>query len=622
MSQILYDALYYLSRKWLEGQEAIQVPRATDEEIPTEGDEQFKTYLNSRMNLDEVCSVPGRGAPEPLSASDLRILRNIVLGIVKFLSQDNTLEKVQTVWKNLQPSHPGTRQIGVPSPIVMSALRLGEQSLIVRQPSSLRANAYEYRWRYWPSGMNRDLTELSEAVIGRLMSEAKVSAQFIASVEVNLWKVFRRVADPVSPDGVVFTLLSDHYWVLKTSPAWPQVRNAMANVRSLEEGGGNRGALPDDCRTLSGFVQALSESAEVIRIVLANASFLAGIGSNQQLPDALRQGLGTLSAGLRFFERGPGDVQIVVQEFQDAVESHLPSTFVGKLSEPAAGGELQSDAFIEYLRSARDAGVGVGDHLKWDDIVGSAWGELRLRLLDHARAKPERRAELREILCAMRRVGPGAHVGLNLGAMTLSHWSTAFLAAIDLEAAKAGEPNPVPVWIGAFCLKQLGVDGLNSAGQTLLHSMLTETEIAKREKEPLVDLTIATEALWRSGASPGDAVGIVIRKGRYSVTNDWKRSSELGLLFILTSSQVEGFVTKHLPLLCRASVEKPRLFWEQPPDSPAEQQRLRARFDGMKGHEATSVMLYPSVSPNNDRPSVVAFTGPDDLLIKSPVTVE
>jgi hypothetical protein len=68
--------------------------------------------------------------------------------------------------------------------------------------------------------------------------------------------------------------------------------------------------------------------------------------------------------------------------------------------------------------------------LRWEVVAAEAWEEVLLRLTDLTRSQVERPAEMNEIPCAVRWVGPLALLGLEPKELTVGGWSNAFLQSV------------------------------------------------------------------------------------------------------------------------------------------------------------------------------------------------
>jgi hypothetical protein len=608
MMQTLIDALYFLSRHWLDGEERIDLAWSVRE--------QFAGLLCRRMNLDEVrIGSPGsNGSGKELAAlgpDDVRLLLQVVQDVAKFLSETNTLENVKTAWANIQSQRAGV-PIATPGQSVLDALLLGADSLLIKDSHAMQA----YRWRYWPSGAPRVPGDEPQD-LEVMKTQARKAADFIHRAEANLWTAFTPQNDTSEPNGAVFELLADTARILPTSPAWSRVKAAIANLDLIEKDQGNVSTFDADCRVLGDFAGMLRSHAAMLHHVLRVAAFLVGLGSAQAVHDRLRTGLYILSMGLRFAAIDSKDIGNAVAEFKDALDESLNINAHPQRADPPATVDIESHVFRTTVAEAWDDARQLSSRIDVAALVTKAWDAIYERLLEFALAKTERAAEPDEMLCAACGVGPSQPLALDIGAITLSEWTSALFASVGL---RHEDPrNFVPLWVAPFCLRSLGYSP-ELAGSQVLPDFLSQ--VAARRNEGEAERARAYKLLEQDLFRHDEPTGayrcaLVLRRTRNSFMSAWRQRPTRGFILLLQASQV-GDVRQLTPLLGNISAaQRPALVGaEQPPDVTAEETRLLKELSALDVPK-TEVWIYAKAGGTTREPSIIGPKNADEILASS-----
>ena len=262
MQQTLIDALYWLSRSWLEG-----IP---DVDTSEGGRVQIIEKLVKRMALEEVSgkiklavhgAKPGDGEVEPLTEDDQDILLSLIDSMIAFLGPDNTQEQVRERW-NETMTRMKWKADAIPLPAVMEALLLGQESLLLPAIENHIEVRDKYKWRYFRSGLPREVKRNLAPGIEQVPPEVWPAMDLIDLIGANLQDLFKIFGCPDSTD--VFGLLGDGWRVIPTTPAWPQVKVSIANLRALRQGAGNKASVTQDCRNVLDFHRLLVACDELI----------------------------------------------------------------------------------------------------------------------------------------------------------------------------------------------------------------------------------------------------------------------------------------------------------------------------------------------------------------------
>jgi hypothetical protein len=249
--------------------------------------------------------VPGSSKVEPFNDDDRDTLCGVLDDMARFLGPANIEEKVRARWNaivtrlNLGPD-------AVPGPEVISALLLGEDSLLVRASGNGRRGAKksanggkiegQFEWRYRGSGLLRDERAAQLSDTRALRAQAKESVAFITLVESRLRSVLAEADENIQ----VFSILSEGCRVLSTTPAWSQVRAAIENLEALEQGAGNPASIENDCRIVRDFEQVLRDGSSTVMDVILAAAFLSGVSKVGPRPLTVRDAVSMLATGLGF----------------------------------------------------------------------------------------------------------------------------------------------------------------------------------------------------------------------------------------------------------------------------------------------------------------------------------
>lgn len=316
MQQTLFDALYYLSRSWLRGDERVDLSNAGRKRILKElaarmnlreagGEEGAQQPQPASATATQAPSEPGSSKAEPLNDDDRDTLCGVLDDMAQFLGPANTEDKVRARWNaivtrlNLGPD-------AEPVPEVMSALLLGDDSLLVRASGNGRRGAKRsanggkveglHEWRYRGSGLLRDerAAQLSDTRV--LRAQAKESVRYITLVEKRL----RSMLANADEDIQVFSILSEGCRVLSTTPAWSQVRASIENLAALEQGAGNPASIENDCRIVKDFEQVLRDGSSTVMDVILSGAFLSGVSKVGPQPLTVREAVSMLAMGLGF----------------------------------------------------------------------------------------------------------------------------------------------------------------------------------------------------------------------------------------------------------------------------------------------------------------------------------
>lgn len=607
MMQTLFDALYYVSRLWLAG-----VPHV---DLGLEGRAQFADYLTGRMNLDEL-SVPGQQpAAMParvVSSDDLAVLNTVVNGIVTFLSESNDSAKAKTAWERLAPD--AAAAAALPLPSVMSALLLNGRSLLLSDPGKPKM-----RWRYWPSGIDRQPgeTQAPDASIFDIadLEPAIMSIEKIGAIEKALWPAFKQPGDPDELHGQVFELLQDRARVLPTSPAWARVRDAMANLRSVWADRGGRALLADDVSAVTDFESLLRTHEDAVVRILAAARGYSGVRSDAASGAGTVQALLTLSDALGFAYTDTAGAASAVAAWQADVARIYDIDGPWLLPDQAGPFKLDDPGLPRLLDKALAEGRRVGKQLKWEKVTRDAWDATRRRLTAFAAGGSEPPPDGAEILCAIAAMGPARWIGTPLGNMRLHQWTSLFMRAALPTTGAVALHDEAPTWLAVFALRQLGASALAHDQIDLLLSWLEQSKGASAF-DPVEAARILKQRGPLSTVAEGSArVAMCIAPGGYPAWNWWSIPPKQGLAFFFDKEQLEALPAGALKSLL-AVLPKPMLVAVD--TSYSDKKSAMKLVSGRFGDDNEILWVYSGRKKGMLEPNVIDPSGPDELLDHAP----
>ena len=621
MQQTLFDALYYLSRSWLRGDERVDLTKAGRKRILEE--------LAARMNLREAGgekrarqpqsgsavaartpSEPDGSEIEPLNDDDRDTLCGVLDDMAQFLGPANTEANARARW-NAIVTRLKLGPDALPVPEVMSALLLSGDSLLVRAAGKARTGARKrtqsgnveglYEWRYRGSGLLRD-ERAAQLVDTRVIREqAKQSVAFIKLVEDSLMSA---LAEADADDIQVFSVLSEGCRVLSTTPAWSQVRAAIENLGALEGGAGNPASIENDCRIVRDFEQVLRDGSSTLLDVIFAAALLSGVssaGPQPRRPLTVRDAVSMLSTGLGF-------ARLDLARTRDSAATFWASLRKAHGAEAGKTIELTDQSFgvlvAEWIEKGRSWPV------KWSEQEVAAWRSVESRLESHEAGKGQLHASVEEILCAARLTGPSPIPGLDLERVPLSDWSQLLLDRMSTRQLH------VAPWLLAFALRRLGAHILpQSATKQLLAAM----EVAAPGVEQRFrSLARASQRRELAGAQ----LAIVVRASQNSLTNDWALLPTLGMVLVVEAKDLQDPAEPSnatnasvIQRVLQGLQETPVLLaWEEPPDSDDEQSEVLKRFAKHYKERVRPIYLYANETLPMKSPAVVDPRGPDALF--------
>jgi hypothetical protein len=211
--QVAYDAMYYIPRRWLQGEETVDL-----NETP------FELYLAGRIKEDVDNSPPGTESNGHSTVLDVKSRLLLLNGARRLAALLADPDRFRTEFHQYQSELRTRNRPEVDSALWNALLdnptEMKNRQLLEPEPQNV------YRWRFSPSG--RSLVPL----------EAILDASLLRQKGLEHAKLIRVVADAISEvsEGKLdLTLLSAELHVIPTSPAWSEVSAALDRIAGFKE---------------------------------------------------------------------------------------------------------------------------------------------------------------------------------------------------------------------------------------------------------------------------------------------------------------------------------------------------------------------------------------------------
>ena len=607
-SQILIDALYFLSRSWAYGnRDFVWDERPVD----------FVRYLVERMNLDRqsraevLADIAGGSCDGVLLPDDLKLLRGIVGDMLSFLTQKTDEGEVRQRWADLLQGD--WSWLTTPTLAVVQAMLLGDKSLLVAIEEAGKPLRYE--WRYRPSGVLRDLPVVAAVgpalgPIGRLgkqladeLDSALQDVGRVQSMERVLIGLLQ-TGKQVPPNEQVFELLAERLRILPTSPAWQPVRLAIANLEHARNDPGRGFNFAEHARAVHSFVEMLEANAAALASALTMAGYLAGTGhaTLKEQSDGLRHCAQLLSSGLRFDRLDGSGIVRVVDELNRQLEA-TPGV------RTKAGAASAADADLGTLALAVSAAFLAGNaqmmQVTRQEKVDDAWEAAKARIERMSQGQEPGPVSADELLSAVMKAGPYRLLGLDFEAASLANWTTAVMLAAGITEGAISRSNEVPAWVIGHALNQLGSIWLDPGQLALFVGALLPAR-GLAGTEPLSLLAAAAGSSGDAGFRGGWA--LCVAGSSSSPMQAWRSRPRSGMVLVVTPEQADLLIEKGLHEVMNVPYAIAR-------DGDLRSKALKStpRYMGPAG-QVPEVWVYRQREPAMKTPFIVDPQSPDEIL--------
>jgi hypothetical protein len=631
LQQAMIDAAYYVSRRWLE-QDRIDIgagddraPGAGTFDLGPDGRKAFRAYLLHRMNLredDVVTTDPDvllqrtRRDAMALTDQELEILYSVAVGVARTMAFAEDAVALKKRWSECAAQNrPGA--MSMPSQALFDALWLGHAKSLL-DPVDDVPDRLVFKWRYLPSGAGAPPPTL-ETLVKDVDADERDMDSF-----ARLDDVLRQANPDVNiGEQHILAALADRYRVLRTTPAWTAVASARANIEHARSGVGNPVSLRRDVTTLREYREMIRSgpAARAVQAALLAATFLANAGrTGNDLPMATA--LTALSEGLQLADCDLPDVarrlvelwgelsRIAAPAGGDAVAS--ASLNLGEWATPAA---LQA-----ALAGAANAGFKLGNTPLLTTQQESAWSRVVPKLQAFLGDASVPLANAAEIICAVRREGPGAvdgptpSLGLAPSAMTPHAWSRALLTSLTRSTSTVFPIEPAIhknalTWIAAAAGVYLGIRAINPDMQAKIMDAFGP-ETAKELRQ-----IVAQGKLW-SGHGRYARAALVVRGDGPSFTDAWFGPPNGGLLLVIKASEAGQWVSAAFDNLLAAVKDPLLVAWEPQATTEESEVTIRRKLLGtVAAAMKRDVWLYRGSAIGDQEPKILDANSADDLWL-------
>lgn len=437
--QLAHDALYYISRQWHNAPDHLDLSDTT-------GRKHFEDYLRNRKATNTSIGTAGGGDGKTegedadqegqkekkrlekllkVDPSSCDFLFKCVCKLAGFLS--NPTDLAQAVERSGQYSQ-----------IVANAL--SNEPLLVAVPNKQRL----FSWTRNAAG--RRLTEKGDVqtLTTKLVEESKWldDAEMIGEFE-------RRIGE-LSQHQIDLTALSSQFGILRTSPAWPDVRRAIERLRAAQGSQLPYAEQADDIHILKSFRENLIDGATGVAVALICALAIA----DQSVPfEQIFWPMLVIADGLRLRTLTPEKTVSVLEDLRGQISPNNP------VSPPEISDRQSVIAWSDWVNSTAVAHQLTPSTSMLDDFGVEAWKywEQRLRYQLSMPADPR----LGSIVAQVRGIGPASFLSFDIETMQIERWTRAFIESVVYKLnntfASAAAAR-IPLWLAMPALQHLYFD--------------------------------------------------------------------------------------------------------------------------------------------------------------------
>ena len=348
------------------------------------------------------------------------------------------------------------------------------------------------------------------------------------------------MTDGTKVGRIDFGTLSSGLRVIRTTPAWEVVRDALERLRTPRAKPFFDPAHAQDVTEVQSFASVLRQDAPLIAQAL-----LCGAMIGQACPaggpgERLLTGLSAISSALRFRDKSEpevaGDLSNLAAEISARFNISLLAPFANTVSDLEHYKRILSDG-LAAARSFEFAG-----RIR-NECRDKAWKDAAGRVSSFMGAGPPGMflppPTLDEILTAVAGVSPGTLVPFDLSSATIVHWSGVFVRALTEYAP--GEPDFAPPWLAAASLRALGF-GFSSSSE--LAGWLAGPHVTGRRPPSVVSFDPTQLGPWVNQL-PAERGVIIVLEPEGTLIAAWRPSSRTAAL-ALTAEQLGVFFTQEV----------------------------------------------------------------------------
>jgi hypothetical protein len=555
-----HDAMYFISREWLDGEEEIDTsPR---------GRERFRLYLERRTGREDDKVKPPttpnsadanpKPVPKPsFTKRDVDFLFEKVGQLAEYLSDKPSIDVATSTAQDLQSRDWRRKRIsdwnevrrkrGLPdveSDMQDSLLTADRSSLLDTDPQRPGA----YRFKHPPAGSARAAAAAAPLQGLTAVEPWAAHADFIDAFAAALDRVVRfdapidklPVQISLAPTGAInLDTLASRFRIISPSPTWSITRKAIDNLREAARRGTQHTTYSEDVFQVKEFYDILSRNAEQIARAIVFGAMVGRSGPAADKVETVTKGMDLIAKAMRFGMKREDEVAKSLENITAMMRVTTRLSFDAHLAKLSSN-PPDVTAFVSSVNAALKTvwDAPVPDTLQ---AVIAAWDNVQLRLTQWVTNGEVVDADLSEIIAAAAQQGPTELVEFDPREMTLQQWTHALLGA-----RKEVGLLPPPKWLTYFAWHSMGFRG---EGDFFISELSQWAGVDR--PPPGATLESVPAPLARTFAlindrrllgGPPPQTLVMLRRSR-SMTGQWRPSAGTAALLV-TAEELEQTVKK------------------------------------------------------------------------------
>lgn len=411
--RLVYDALFYPSRRRREGEAEIDFDR---------GKPDFESYLQRRMESTERRTRQGTSADEAaanterrtrhrLGDADVDVLWALVEMHVALLGDGQRFATRFDEWNGKRADHEKVDRA------VIELLELHDDTALPMRHVEER----RYRWRHAPQKAAGAAPLPDEERSSGSDLEANIA--LIRAFAALLQSEIVTSSAAATHDRLDFAALTDRHRILPTSRSWTAVQASMARLAESTVADRSSVALADDIGNVDAFARTLKLYGRLIAKALVCRAMLDRLippdssGRSAPLPDALTG----FAAAYRFAALSADDVEARFDRAWRDLERWVP---LGEVSWPSVAGDTFAD-YSARLNATLTQVAAIDPQLSLVEAQTEAWSSVATRYIGSLSGR-EPDAAIEELVCWRFGASP-SQIPFSIGATPAFVWSRLLL---------------------------------------------------------------------------------------------------------------------------------------------------------------------------------------------------
>lgn len=577
LRRLLNDAMYYLSRLWIAGEETVALPPIS---VSSAGFNAFVKYMEGRTGRDEESPGEERSGPAPsppqeeggLNGEDCEFLYGYVCLLADFLSDrpaddlavapaaapGATDDPASREWRRRLRDEWNDWRLNRQLPplessvwdaLLIPRLQAARPDSVLERSDPARGG-WVYRFRYHPvSGALRTgaaaapSTALAGAAERRETARARtrakkrgrppvVEARILDGIELvaafaSMLDRLQEAAPGAERDPrsrIDLGTLASAFGVIPLSPAWSVVEAAAGRLLDAKARGAGYSSQGEDELLVAQFRELLARNAQRIGRALACAAFVGRGTSTSRQPRLLR-GLAIITLAHALTRRDEEAVRTALED----VAAQVRAVFQVDVEPEQV--TLDSTDDVQRYGAAVDAAIERAEgplavEPSSDTVESRAWSDLLGRLERWITTGSPGSPEVVELVAAARQRGPlMVLLRFDPREMTIADW-------VRVLAGARHDRGATPAWLAPIALHALHFIGVNIGSETarrwLRWPQPHELPVAYREEWSRVDALVRPGGIF-SGAVPTTTM-VVIRRTASPRLANWLPTPRIAAL--------------------------------------------------------------------------------------------